>query len=123
MSTEIKSARMAMTVRQPLDRRRSDCITSRVAFFLSATHPTFQRASPPAGGPGCLKNGSFSPGKKNAYSPSVPDAFCPAKKSHEGGGEHSADDPDKAIAGAKLTFPQNPPAKPANPLFDSPSGK
>jgi len=25
-------------------------------------------------------------------------AFCPAKTSHEGGGEHSADDVDKAIA-------------------------
>src|SRR5688572_14719504 len=37
------------------------------------------------------------PKKKTRAGPSVPARVCPAKTSHEGGGEHSADDPDKAI--------------------------
>src|SRR6185295_774125 len=37
------------------------------------------------------------PQKRTRAGPSVPARVCPAKTSHEGGGEHSADDPDKAI--------------------------
>jgi hypothetical protein len=60
--------------------------------------------------------------KKTRTGPSVPVRVLSSKKSHEGGGEHSADDLDKAIcvptrSGRKKRFGA------VNPASDSPSGK
>src|SRR5689334_7665402 len=64
----------------------------------------------------------FGRRKKTRTGPSVPVRVLSSKKSHEGGGEHSADELDKAIA-VPTRLERNRGFGAANRASDSPSGR
>src|SRR5436190_15309875 len=68
------------------------------------------------------RNVPFHGAKKNACRPFRSCTRLSSKKSHEGGGEHSADDPDKAIAVPTRNV-QETSGRAANHAPDGPSGK